>query len=165
MGASAEMSRPACTIRPAVCTSRPAMMRSSVVLPHPEGPRKHNSSPGWTSRLTPFSAANSPNSLRIPESSRKAMRSLLRLHRISSLPLGEDLVAVRRRVREVVPDKAAFEVRGDVGEGRLHVGMRDDGEILLEAPVRLLGRDPIHELIRRVHLRHLLPDGRGLELP
>src|SRR5207247_11256009 len=135
MGASAEMSRPACTIRPAVCTSRPAMMRSSVVLPHPDGPRKHSSSPGWTSRLTPFSAANSPHSLRIPESSRKAMRSLLRLHRVPLLPFGEDLVAILRGVGEVVPDEAAFEIRGDVRKRRLHVRMRDDGEILREGLV------------------------------
>jgi hypothetical protein len=40
-----EMSRPACRMRPAVCTSSPAMMRSSVVLPQPDGPRKQTNSP------------------------------------------------------------------------------------------------------------------------
>src|SRR5438309_8986032 len=140
------MSRPACTIRPAVCNSRPAMMRSSVVLPHPDGPRKHSSSPGWTSRLTPFSAANSPNSLRIPESSRKAMRLLLRFDCVPLLPFRQDLVAILRGVREVVLDKAAFEVRRDVRERGLHVRVRDDGEVLRERLVRFLGRHPIHEL-------------------
>ena len=39
------MSRPAWKMPPAVCVSSPAMMRSRVVLPQPEGPRKQTNSP------------------------------------------------------------------------------------------------------------------------
>src|SRR5260221_12456393 len=43
--------------------SRPAMMRSSVVLPQPEGPSSAMSSPDWMSRLTSRRAWESPNCL------------------------------------------------------------------------------------------------------
>ena len=66
------MSRPACTIRPALCTSSPAMMRRSVVLPQPEGPRKQMSSPARTARLTSFRATKLPNSLRMCSRTRKS---------------------------------------------------------------------------------------------
>ena len=36
------------------------MMRSSVVLPEPEGPSSASSSPARMSRLTPFSAGSRP---------------------------------------------------------------------------------------------------------
>ncbi len=39
------------------------MIRSSVVLPQPEGPRKQTSSPGWMTRSIDFSATKSPNAL------------------------------------------------------------------------------------------------------
>ena len=39
------------------------MMRSSVVLPQPDGPSKATSSPDSMSRLTLFSAVKSPNCL------------------------------------------------------------------------------------------------------
>ncbi len=39
------------------------MIRSSVVLPQPDGPRKHTSSPGWMTRSIDFSATKSPNAL------------------------------------------------------------------------------------------------------
>ncbi len=44
-GGSAEMSRPAWRMRPEVWMSSPAIARSSVVLPQPEGPRKQTNSP------------------------------------------------------------------------------------------------------------------------
>lgn len=53
-------SRPLKLIEPAVGSMNPAIMRSSVVLPHPEGPSRKNSSPGSmvsetssTARVTP----------------------------------------------------------------------------------------------------------------
>src|SRR6187402_1424622 len=111
------MSRPACTIVPEVCTSSPATMRSNVVLPQPEGPRKQMSSPWCTPRLTSCSATKLPNSLRIWESSRNSIRSLgFRLGRVPLVPLREDLVAVLRRIREVVLDEALLEVGRDVRE-------------------------------------------------
>src|SRR5688572_26394336 len=48
---------------PALAASSPAMMRSSVVLPQPEGPSRATSSPDSTSRLTLRSAWKSPNCL------------------------------------------------------------------------------------------------------
>src|ERR1043165_3400194 len=52
------------TISPEVGCSRPAIMRSIVVLPQPEGPRKTTNSPSRISRSMPSTAATSPNSLR-----------------------------------------------------------------------------------------------------
>src|SRR4051794_40253546 len=46
--------------------SSPAITRSSVVLPDPDGPRSARSSPARTSSDTPRRAAVSPNSLAIP---------------------------------------------------------------------------------------------------
>src|SRR5215510_9012150 len=50
-------------ISPAVCSSRPAMIRSSVDLPEPEGPTSARNSPSLTSMLTDWSAAVAPNDL------------------------------------------------------------------------------------------------------
>src|SRR5690606_32876764 len=46
-------SRPFSSIRPEVTASSPAIMRSVVVLPQPEGPSSVKNSPSWISRLTP----------------------------------------------------------------------------------------------------------------
>jgi hypothetical protein len=43
---SVEISLSAWKIRPDVWMSRPAMARSSVVFPQPDGPRKQTNSPG-----------------------------------------------------------------------------------------------------------------------
>ena len=56
-----EISRSAWKMRPYVWMSSPAMARSSVVLPQPDGPRKQTNSPGKISREMSFSAANAPN--------------------------------------------------------------------------------------------------------
>jgi hypothetical protein len=60
-GGRAEMSRPPCSTVPAVWMSSPAMARSSVVLPQPEGPRKQTNSPSKTSSEMSSSAVKSPN--------------------------------------------------------------------------------------------------------
>ena len=44
-GGRPETSRPPSSIVPSSCGSRPAIARSSVVLPQPEGPRKQTNSP------------------------------------------------------------------------------------------------------------------------
>src|SRR2546425_7643799 len=64
------MSRPPCTIMPSSWVSRPAMMRKSVVLPQPDGPRKIISWLRSTARAMPDSAVNFPKRLVIPESLR-----------------------------------------------------------------------------------------------
>jgi hypothetical protein len=48
--------RPETTISPASGRSRPAMHRSVVVLPHPDGPSRVNISPTATSNPTPLTA-------------------------------------------------------------------------------------------------------------
>ena len=63
LGGRAEMSRPACSTRPLVWMSRPAIARRSVVLPHPEGPRKQTNSPSRISSEMSSSAVKLPNFL------------------------------------------------------------------------------------------------------
>src|SRR5213079_581833 len=64
------MSRPSWTIVPASCASSPATIRSSVVLPQPDGPRNTISSPRATSSTMPFKASKRPKVLRMPLSCR-----------------------------------------------------------------------------------------------
>ena len=46
LGFSRVTSLPPMTMLPAVGSSKPATMRSTVVLPQPDGPRKETNSPG-----------------------------------------------------------------------------------------------------------------------
>src|SRR6185295_1479687 len=57
----ASASSPSNETAPESGQSRPAMIRSSVVLPEPDGPSNASSSPLATLRSTPSSAANDPN--------------------------------------------------------------------------------------------------------
>ena len=65
-GGSRDTSRPPISMVPSFCGSRPAMARSSVVLPQPEGPRKQTSSPLAMSSETSFSAVKLPKRLTRP---------------------------------------------------------------------------------------------------
>jgi hypothetical protein len=58
-----EISLPDWKMRPEVWMSSPAMARSKVVLPQPEGPRKQTNSPGKISSETSLSAVKAPNCL------------------------------------------------------------------------------------------------------
>src|SRR5690606_35644082 len=51
---------PSMTTRPDVESSSPAMTRSSVDFPQPEGPTKTTNSPSSTSRSIPFSTSTGP---------------------------------------------------------------------------------------------------------
>ena len=62
-GGRCDTSRPAISMLPASCASRPAITRSSVVLPQPEGPRKQTSLPFSTSSETSSSAVKAPKRL------------------------------------------------------------------------------------------------------
>ena len=53
-GSSSLTTRPAIQISPSVIASSPATMRSSVDLPHPEGPTTTTNSPSPISALTPW---------------------------------------------------------------------------------------------------------------
>ena len=61
---------------PAVGVSNPAIMRKTVVLPQPEGPRKLISSPRSTARLKSLTTAGPPKDLRTPESERNDIGGL-----------------------------------------------------------------------------------------
>src|ERR671935_252624 len=55
-GASIVTSRPPMWILPPLASSRPAIIRRSVVLPHPEGPTRTMNSPSPISNSTPSTA-------------------------------------------------------------------------------------------------------------
>src|SRR5215472_18448084 len=86
---------------PAVGVSRPASMRSRVVFPEPEGPRKTRNSPSWVSRLTLLTAPSSP-----------CLKTLVRF-RVSTTaiapagsalcPIGEYVLELRLRCRRLGP--------------------------------------------------------------
>src|SRR5262245_16447982 len=66
LGGSASMRCPARWIDPLVAASRPAVNRSSVDLPHPEGPSTTTSSPSPASNEKSSSAHTSPQRLVSP---------------------------------------------------------------------------------------------------
>src|SRR3970282_2202469 len=118
---------------PTFWRSSPAMMRRSVVLPHPLGPRKQTNSPGLTARVTLRRATNWPNFLPMPSSATAGGRatlscggpdmgpalppaaspSCLTLLGVALLPLGEDAVPVLRRPVEVVGINNLADVLGE----------------------------------------------------
>src|SRR5580698_1494209 len=57
-------------ISPLVTSSSPAIMRSAVVLPQPEGPTRQMNSPSLMSRLSLSTASAPPPSYRLVRSSR-----------------------------------------------------------------------------------------------
>ena len=59
-------SAPSMNTRPAVGMSRPARIRSVVLLPEPDGPSRAKNSPGLISKLTPFKAPKAPCILTMP---------------------------------------------------------------------------------------------------
>src|SRR4051794_31411330 len=64
LGLRCVTSRPPTTIVPEVGSSKPATMRSTVVLPQPDGPRKEMNSPVATSRLKSCTTVVWPKDLR-----------------------------------------------------------------------------------------------------
>src|SRR5437016_3347820 len=62
-GGRSFMRLPATMTSPAVVCSRPAIIRSVVVLPQPEGPRRQTTSPAATERSTSLTATKAPNFL------------------------------------------------------------------------------------------------------
>ena len=59
-GSSSLTTLPSMAISPAVISSRPAIMRSSVDLPQPDGPRMTTNSPIAMSRSTPWTTSVLP---------------------------------------------------------------------------------------------------------
>ena len=56
---------PSISTSPELASSSPAMMRSKVDLPQPDGPTKTTNSPSLTSRSMPFSTSTLPKDLRM----------------------------------------------------------------------------------------------------
>src|SRR2546421_5824812 len=81
---------PPMRIFPAVGASSPAIIRSSVVLPQPDGPRRTRNSPSWVARSTPSTARTSPKCLLTARVS-----TVARSNQPLLLPLAEDAPAGR----------------------------------------------------------------------
>src|SRR3990172_2612787 len=67
---------PPIRISPAVGRSSPAMIRSKVVFPHPDGPRRTRNSPSLLDRSTTPTPRTSPNPLLTPLASTIATAAL-----------------------------------------------------------------------------------------
>src|SRR5215203_1275157 len=59
-GGRSFMRFPAMITSPSVARSKPAIMRSVVVLPQPDGPKRQTTSPALTDREASLTATNSP---------------------------------------------------------------------------------------------------------
>ena len=68
-------SRPPIRSSPSSGCSKPAIMRSEVVLPQPDGPSSDRNSPLWTRRLSAFTATSDPNRFVIARNSTSASPS------------------------------------------------------------------------------------------
>src|SRR4051812_48332019 len=82
-GLSARKFSPSSDTWPSSGLSSPAMTRSSVVLPEPDGPSRARNSPGSARSETPFSAGNRPKRFLIP-----SMVSPAAVRRPGSAPRG-----------------------------------------------------------------------------
>src|SRR5438046_3350591 len=161
------MSRPPCTIVPSSWVSRPAMIRRSVVLPQPDGPRKIISWLRSTARAMPDSAVNFPKRLVIPESLRYGSSAetagavtacpaglldgrrrafvapantgtqCLSRTTLDSRFRGNDALFLRRRFGVVA--------LGPLGENLVAV-FRFPGEIVLGQPFLVIGRNEVQRL-------------------
>src|SRR6185312_16710871 len=166
-------SRPSSVIVASSGVSSPAMIRKSVVLPQPDGPRKQTNSPSSTARLTPSSAVTAPKRLRMPASVRnivkgcrsrrparagvarapqraRGCRDRSALDR--ALPLGKNLVLVAGRGIEVhlvenrrhVGGKARLQYR----LGGLGAGHRRHFRALAVELRRIEREEPVEEPLR-----------------
>src|SRR5579864_7089962 len=93
-------SLPSMTMRPWSGVSNPAISRSSVVLPQPDGPSSANNSPSSTDSDTPSTAAIAPNFLPTASISKSAIasRSAAGLDPVPGAGTGALVVARRRQV-------------------------------------------------------------------
>src|SRR5262245_47504980 len=101
------MSAPSIASEPAVGVSSPAIRRSSVVLPQPEGPRSAKNSPAPISRLTLLTAAIPPND-RVMPSMRISVPPPVPGGTIAESPL----VVGAHHVLVEVDDRAGHHLRG-----------------------------------------------------
>src|SRR3990172_5535026 len=148
---------PPIRISPAVGRSSPAMIRSKVVFPHPDGPRRTRNSPSLVDRFTPSTARTSPNRLLTPLASTIATDAL---DQPLLLPLAEDPLAGGVRFLERLLRR-----RRAAGRLREHHVEHPGAEDLVDRGVRITRiahvRRPLENvvehlvLVRRVPLRVL----------
>jgi len=74
-GGTSFIGLPSISNSPALMSSSPAMQRSKVLLPHPDGPTKTTNSPSRTSRSMPCNTGVPAKDLRIPRRVREDMVS------------------------------------------------------------------------------------------
>src|SRR5262245_44167732 len=144
------MSRPACSIPPVVWGSRPAIARSSVVFPHPEGPRKQTNSPSWISSEMRSRAVKSPNFLDSSRMRRNAAGSAARA----------TVIAQGQRDVRAPAGPTARTPAGPTAETAtllpllLRLGLRAVPLLPFRENARAIGRRPLEVVLRHV-LRHV----------
>src|SRR4051794_38031661 len=94
---------PSKRISPLSARLKPAIVRSNVVLPQPEGPSSVKNSPGSTARSTLSRAMTPGYFLVMPLSSTRAKACSPSLHQL--LPLVDVLLALVGRILDVVFDQ------------------------------------------------------------
>src|SRR5262249_4388262 len=82
---------PAMRISPASTSSRPAIIRSVVVLPQPDGPSRHTNCPCSTTSETSRTAVKAPKRFVTPQSSRSGPPTIVRCWTAVTLPYDPDL--------------------------------------------------------------------------
>src|SRR5258706_14171717 len=90
-------SRPASSMRPESGRSNPAIKRSIVVLPDPEGPTRVKNSPRSTTRSTPSTTTTCPEFFRTASSFRAGPFA-------ASVMGGHDVLDLRELLERIDPD-------------------------------------------------------------
>src|SRR3954452_18177871 len=139
------MSAPPSVTRPVSGRSKPAMIRSVVVLPEPEGPRSVKNSPSPTVRSTSSTATTSPYVLRIPSTRTSAAKAAL-----EDVEAALELVVANRKGDEDA-DHVAVDAAREEQQATL-AGLARDSRRLLPVLLGQLDRDHGAEA---AHLRPL----------
>src|SRR5579885_3549347 len=121
------MSSPPRSTRPSSGCSKPAMTRSVVVLPEPDGPSSVKNSPAATSTSTPATATTSPYVLRTPRRETSAGKAGFQDVEAAL----ELLVADRERRQQ--PDHVSVDAAGEQHEPAFARLRRDAGGLVAGA--------------------------------
>src|SRR5882757_7245392 len=119
-------------MEPAVGSSRPAMVRRSVVLPAPVGPRTTSSSSCPRSRSMPSSAFVDPNFLTTPRSVKNASGMFVAAVMAGSLVEDVQRIEVQREANGRTDRVARLGPHHDAAERRLDVNVAMRSEVLVE---------------------------------
>ena len=148
-GGRPETSAPPSSILPSSGRSKPAIMRSVVVLPEPDGPSIVKNSPRAMSRSTPSTAATSPYRFRRPTTRMSMSDGSCVSHATaasdsSTGPQSLLELVVRDRQRGQQPDHVAVDAAGQEQqaalEGRIDDRLRPVGRLLRRARTRASAR-------------------------